>query len=370
MSGSIHGLAAIGDGDGGFVIEPIEVRAPLAGEVRVKLRAAGVCHTDHASLRWPGPLVLGHEGAGTVESVGDGVENLQPDQPVLLNWAIPCGRCPQCDRGRGSLCERTHGVGPSLGGSAPTQGHTLWRARPVERSFNLGTFAEYTLVRTEALTRLPPAMPFTSACILGCGVMTGVGAVINIAKVRPGESVAVVGCGGVGLAVVQGARIAGAGRIVAIDRRPDALRRASSLGATHTVEVGDDDARHDALAAQVHTLTNGRGADHAFEATGVAALAFLPLKLVRNGGNAVQLSGAHGTADVEMPQFWWDKRYIVPLYGGCVPERDFPRLFGWAARGDLMLAAMITRTYALAQAGDALDDMMQGRIAKGVIVFD
>jgi S-(hydroxymethyl)glutathione dehydrogenase/alcohol dehydrogenase len=370
MSGAIHGLAAIGDGDGGFVIEPIEVRAPLAGEVRVKLRAAGVCHTDHASLRWPGPLVLGHEGAGTVESVGEGAEHLRRDQPVLLNWAIPCGRCPQCARGRGSLCERTHSVDSSLGSSAPMAGHTLWRGQAVERSFKLGTFAEYTLVRAEALVPLPSAMPFTSACILGCGVMTGVGAVINIANVQTGETVAVIGCGGVGLAVVQGARLAGASRIIAIDRRPDALRRATSLGATHSIETGDADPTHEALTERVRALTSRRGADHVFEATGVAALAFLPLRLVRNGGNAVQLSGAHGTADVEMPQFWWDKRYIVPLYGGCVPERDFPRLFGWAARGDLMLAAMITRTYALAQTSDALDDMMQGRIAKGVIVFD
>jgi S-(hydroxymethyl)glutathione dehydrogenase/alcohol dehydrogenase len=364
------GLAAIGDGTGGFVIDEIEVRAPLAGEVRVRLQAAGVCHTDQASLSWPGPLVLGHEGAGIVESLGPGVTDLQVGQPVLLNWAIPCGRCPQCARGRGSLCERTHGVDATLGSSAPAPGHTCWRGRSIERSFKLGTFAEFTLVRAEALSVLPDRLMMAHACILGCGVMTGVGAALNIAQVQPGDSVAVVGCGGVGLSVVQGARLAGAGRIIAIDRRESALQRARELGATHGVLAPEGDPPDERLAAEVRALTDGRGADHAFEATGAAALAFLPLRLCRHGGNAVQLSGAHGPVTVEMPQFWWDKRYIVPLYGGCLPERDFPRLFGWAVSGALDLAGMVTHTYTLPQLPQALGDMLAGRSAKGVILFD
>jgi S-(hydroxymethyl)glutathione dehydrogenase/alcohol dehydrogenase len=371
---ALQSLAAIGDGRGGFVIEPVSVRAPMAGEVRVRLAAAGICHTDHASLHWPGPLVLGHEGAGVVESVGEGVAaqhpQLRPGQPVLLNWAIPCGRCPQCQRGRGALCERTHGVDATLGDSAPAPGHTLWRGQPVERAFKLGTFAEYTLVRTEALTVLPAQLPARHACILGCGVMTGVGAAVNVAQVQPGDTVAVLGCGGVGLSVVQGARLAGAARIVAIDRRPAALQRAVALGATHQLEPPADDPQGEQLAVAVRALTDGRGADHAFEATGMAALAFLPLKLCRNGGNAVQLSGAHGPLSVEMPQFWWDKRYLVPLYGGCQPERDFPRLFDWAARGELVLDSLVTHTYRLDELCQALDDMLAGRSAKGVIVFD
>ena len=379
---ALAGQAALGDGRGGFVIEPVSVRAPLAGEVRVRLTAAGICHTDQASLHWPGPLVLGHEGAGVVESLGPGVAaqhpQLRPGQPVLLNWAIPCGRCPQCQRGRGALCERTHGVDATLGSSAPAPGHTLWRGQPVERAFKLGTMAEHTLVRAEALTVLPAQLPARHACILGCGVMTGVGAAINVAQVQPGDTVAVVGCGGVGLSVVQGARLAGAARIIAIDRRPAALQRAVALGATHTLAPAADDlnaeqqadqmAEH--MAAAVRALTQGRGADHAFEATGVAALAFLPLKLCRNGGNAVQLSGAHGPVSVAMPQFWWDKRYLVPLYGGCQPERDFPRLFDWAARGTLQLDGMVTHTYRLPQLQQALDDMLAGRSAKGVVLFD
>ena len=165
--GPVCSRAAISDGRGSFVIEQTTVRAPAAGEVRVALRAAGICHTDHASLQWPGPLVLGHEGAGVVESVGAGVAHehpeLKPGQPVLLNWAIPCGRCPQCQRGRGSLCERTHGVDAALGSSAPAPGHTRWRGECIERSFKLGTFAEHSLVRAEALTCLPEGFPMTHA---------------------------------------------------------------------------------------------------------------------------------------------------------------------------------------------------------------
>lgn len=258
----------------------------------------------------------------------------------------------------------------TLGSSAPAPGHTRWRGQPVERSFKLGTFAEYTLVRAEALTVMPERLPARHACILGCGVMTGVGAAINVAQVQAGDTVAVVGCGGVGLSVVQGARLAGAARIIAIDRRPAALQHAVALGATHTLAPAADDPQNDELAAAVRALTNGRGADHAFEATGMAALAFLPLKLCRHGGNAVQLSGAHGPVSVEMPQFWWDKRYLVPLYGGCQPERDFPRLFHWAAQGELMLDSLVTHTYRLSELGQAMDDMLAGRSAKGVIVFD
>ena len=374
MSSTLRGLAAIGDGQGGFVIDEVATRAPQAGEVRVTLRAAGICHTDHASLRWPGPLVLGHEGAGEVQSVGPDVTHLRPGQPVLLNWAIPCGNCPQCQRGRGSLCERTHGVDATPGSSAPASGHTLWRGQAVERSFKLGTFAEHTLVRAEAVTPLPEPLPpqlaLRCACILGCGVMTGVGAALNVAQVQPGDTVAVVGCGGVGLSVIQGVRLAGASRIIAIDRRPDALQRARELGATHAIEARGDDPQHEHLAAAVQALTAGRGADHAFEATGVAALAFLPLKLCRHGGNAVQLSGAHGPVAVDMPQFWGDKRYQVPLYGGCQPDRDFPRLFQWAVDGALQLDSLVTHIYPLQQLQQALDDMLQGRSAKGVILLD
>ncbi len=367
-AGVLRGPAAIADGNGAFSIEVVEVDPPGPGEVRVALRAAGVCHTDHASLRWTGPLLMGHEGAGYIESVGDGVEGFSAGQPVLLNWAIPCGVCFQCSRGAEALCERTHEMdGGSGGDSRAHAGATRWRGEALERSFHLGTFASHTVVRAEAVTPLPPDIAVDVACILGCAVMTGVGSVVNVAAVAPGASVAVLGCGGVGLNVIQGARIAGARTIIAIDRVAERLAQAVRLGATHAWHVHDGDADHKLLVAAVRALTDGRGVDHAFEASGVPALAFLPLRLARNGGDALQVSGAHGPATLELTQLFWNKRYLTPLYGGCVPARDFPRLFDWVRRGELELASLISHRYPLERLGEAFDDMLTGRSSKSVL---
>ena len=360
--------AIVADGQGGFAIETIEVDPPGAGEVRIAVAAAGVCHTDHASLHWPGPLVLGHEGAGYVEAIGEDVQGLQTAQPVLLNWAIPCGVCFQCTRGAASLCERTHEIDvPRLGTSRAHVGATRWRGQPIERSFHLGTFARYTLVRAEAVTPLPPHLSVDVACILGCAVMTGVGSVVNVAAVAPGDTVAVLGCGGVGLNVIQGARIAGARTVIAIDRIQGRLDRARELGATCALLAREDDTEHAQLVADVRALTDGRGADHAFEATGLPALAFLPLQLARNGGNAVQVSGVHGPATLQLTDLFWNKHYLAPLYGGCVPSRDFPRLFDWIAQGKLELAALISHRYPMEALEQAFDDMLEGCSSKGVL---
>lgn len=368
MTTVVRSAAIIGDGKGGFIRDEVEVDPPAAGEVRVAIAAAGVCHTDHASLGWPGPLVLGHEGAGHVEAVGEGVEGLEVGQPVLLNWAIPCGHCFQCERGAASLCERTDEVDvPRLGSSRAHPGATRWRGSPVARSFQLGTFSRYTVVLAEAVTPLPPNLPLEAACILGCAVMTGVGSAVNVAAVAPSESVAVLGCGGVGLNVIQGARIAGAGAIIAIDRVPARLDRARELGATHTLLAREDDIGHARLIAAVHARTGERGVDHAFEATGVPALAFLPLRLARNGGDALQVSGAHGPATLELTELFWNKRYLAPLYGGCVPSRDFPRLFEWIADGSLELTSLISHHYPMRALDRAFDDMLSGRSTKGVL---
>ena len=368
MTDTLSSLAAISDSHGGFFIDDTQVRAPKHGEVRVRMAASGVCHTDHQSLGWEGPLVLGHEGAGWIESIGPDVTALAVGQPVLLNWAIPCGNCQPCQHAHGHLCDRTQGLThESPSADSP---HTLWRQQAVRRSFNLGTFSQYTLVRSEALTSLPSHLALDEACILGCGVMTGVGSAINSAQVQKGESVVVLGCGGVGLSVVQGARIAGAKTIIALDKRAESLDRASSMGATHTWLVPDGVEGLEAAAAHVRTLTQGRGADHAFETTGSHRLAFAPLKFIRHGGTALQLSGAHREVSVAMPDFWWDKRYLTPLYGGCQPERDFPKLLRWIEEGQLDVAIMVTRRYSLSQLQEAMDDMLAGRNIKGVIVFD
>ena len=357
----VAGEAAIADGAGSFAIRPIAVAPPAAGEVRIRLAWAGLCHTDLASLHGPGPLVMGHEGAGHVEAVGAGVAGLAPGMPVLLNWAIGCGVCFQCEKGHAALCERT--LEPNGNGSAAHAASTLLAGAPVRRSFHLGTFARHTIVRAEAVTPLPGWLPLRDACFIGCAVMTGVGSAINVAAVAPGDSVAVVGCGSVGLNVIQGARIARAGRIIAIDRNPASLARARHFGATDCVEAADPDA----LANEVRALTGGRGADHGFEATGRAELAFLPLKLVRNGGNAVQVSGAHGSVPATMPDFFWAKRYITALYGDCLPARDFPRLFEWVRQGRINLADLVGGEYPLEELGSAIADLEAGRVAKAVL---
>lgn len=357
--------AAIADGAGSFALDEIEVAAPLPGEVLVEMRAAGICHTDHASLFWKRPLVMGHEGAGVVREVGHGVAHVQSGDRVVLNWAIPCGDCFQCQRGQAVLCESSkpaHVMAPSAG-HAHAAG-TQWRGRPVDRSFNLGTLSGLALVRAESVTPIPDEVSFTSACIVGCGVMTGFGSAVNVAKVEPGESVVVIGCGGVGLNVIQGARIAGAGRIIAVDTRETGLTNARRFGATHTLLAQRDDRELHAVAAEVKRLTDGRGADCAFEATSVPHLAFTPLLMVRDGGQALQVSGINEPVTVAMPWFMWNKTYVTPLYGGCVPGRDFPRLFEHYRRRELLLDELVTRTYPLGQFAVALDDMMTGRNAK------
>lgn len=367
----IHCRAAVADGQGSFRLEEVHVAPPREGEVLVEMRASGICHTDHASLKWRRPLIMGHEGAGIVRAVGAGVTEVFPGDPVLLNWAIPCGWCFQCSRGSAVLCEtsRPAHVLERTAGHAHAEG-TLWRSQPIDRSFNIGTLSEWTLVQAAAVTRIPSSIPFASACIVGCGVMTGFGSVMNVARPQPGDTVAVIGCGGVGLNSIQGARLARAGRIIALDTRTASLANAVRFGATDTIEVTNNDPDLRIAAEQVRKLCGGRGADFALEATSVPRLAFAPLWLIRDGGMALQVSGINDPVTVEMPQFMWNKTYLTPLYGHCIPARDFPRIFEHYQRRELLLDELVTRTYSLDQLGMAIDDMMEGRNAKGVILFD
>jgi S-(hydroxymethyl)glutathione dehydrogenase/alcohol dehydrogenase len=179
-----------------------------------------------------------------------------------------------------------------------------------------------------------------------------------------------MGCGGVGLNIIQGARLCGAGKIIAIDLHAASLERATRFGATHTIQARKDDPEMRSVAEQVKQLNNGRGADYAFEATSVPHLAFTPLLMVRNGGMALQVSGINDPVTVPMPWFMWNKSYVTPLYGDCVPARDFPKIFAHYRRGELSLDELVTRTYSLDQLASAFDDMLSGRNAKGVIVFE
>ena len=362
--------AAITEGGGGFSIEEIEVSEPRTGEVLVEVRAAGVCHTDWDSLSWGTPLVLGHEGAGVVRSVGADVAHVRPGDRVLLNWAISCGACFQCAAGNQALCERNSPVARRVpgGGHAHADG-TLRRGSPIDRSFNLGTMSSLALVRREAVIPIDVEISFAAACIVGCGVMTGYGSVVNAARVVAGSAVAVIGVGGVGLNVVQGARIAGAGRIIALDREPGRLEMARRFGATHLIHVDPADPGLEEAVARVRELTEGRGADYAFECTAIPALGAAPLALIRHGGTAVQISGIEQEIVIDMRLFEWDKTYLNPLYGKCTPSIDFPRLFRLYEKGDLLLDELVTRTYPLTELGAAFDDMHHGRNAKGVLLL-
>ncbi len=363
--------AAIADGKGNFSIEQIDVGSPQSDEVLVEIKAAGICHTDYASLNWKRPLVMGHEGSGIVQAVGQSVTHVKVGDRVILNWAIPCEHCFQCQRGMAVLCEESK---PAYV-MEPSKGHahadgTTWCGKPIDRSFNIGTLSNLALVKGPAVTAIPDDVSFTSACIVGCGVMTGFGSAINVAKIERGSSVVVIGVGGVGLNVIQGARIAGASKIIAVARKAARLEVAKQFGATHVIQVQREDKDLRCAAEEVKALTNGRGADYAFEATSVPELAFSPLMFIRNGGMALQLSGINDPVSVEMPSFMWDKIYITPLYGQCIPARDFPKIFSLYQRRELKLDELVTKIYPLEQLGAALNDMLEGRNSKGVIVFD
>jgi Zn-dependent alcohol dehydrogenase len=363
--------AAIATGDGRFVIDIIEVNEPQDDEVLVDLKAAGICHTDYDSLSWGKPLVMGHEGAGIVRSVGPLVRKVKLGDAVILNWAIPCGYCFQCLEGNQHICEINSPVtagNKASGGHAPRE-RTTYKGQPIERSFSLGTMSGATVVREAAVVKTNVPVPFPSAAIVGCGVMTGVGSVINAAKVKPGRSVVVVGTGGVGLNVIQGARIAGAGMIIAVDVNPDRLAMATRYGATHTLLADRADKGLTQSVIAVKQLTGGRGADYAFECTAIPELGAVPLAMVRNAGVACQVSGIEQEISIDMTLFEWDKIYMNPLYGKCRPEIDIPILLNLYQKGDLMLDELVTRTYGLHQLNEAFDDMLNGRNAKGVLVF-
>ena len=365
------GKSAITDGAGNFSVEKITVAEPKEKEVLVQIKASGVCHTDFDSQFWGDQLVMGHEGAGIVIAIGKGVNSVELGDSVLLNWAIPCGNCFQCSNGEESICERNFLGSDSLdtAGHAHLEG-TLLHGEPVKRSFRLGTMSTHTLVRQEAVVKINIDIPFTSACIIGCGVMTGYGSVINAAKVRAGTSVVVLGAGGVGLNVIQAARISGASKIIAIDVREQKLELARQFGATHTILTDREDEGLLAVAKKVKSLTDNRGADYAFECTAIPELGATPLAMVRNAGTAVQVSGIEQKITVDMKLFAWDKVYINPLYGKCRPQIDLPNLMNLYAKGDLLLDELVTKTYKLNELDQAFADMQQGKNAKGVLVFD
>lgn len=349
-------------------VEELELEAPHAGEVLVEVKAAGVCHSDLHPARgdWPTrtPLVLGHEGAGIVREVGEGVASVRVGERVVFCWAPPCGVCPPCLEGRPVLCDRLERT--TYRNRLPGGGTRL-RARGKDVAHYNGTacFADYAVVAEEGVIPVPADVPFEALATLGCAVITGVGAVVNAACVEAGAKVVVIGAGGVGLNVVQGARLAGCERIVAVDTQSKPLELAREFGATDTV-----DASTETVVEQVRELTDGRGADYVFDTVGAPATLAQALRFARKGGTVVVtgLSRTDTLASIPLfPFVMQEKRLVGSLYGSGQPSRDVPRLVELYREGKLKLDELATRSYRLEGVNDALAALASAEGARGII---
>lgn len=347
-----------------LVVADIDLPEPGPGQVRVRLAAAGVCHSDlslsNGTLRQPVPAVLGHEGAGTVVAVGEGVGHVAPGDRVVLNWAPACGTCHYCGLGEPWLCANSGTAAAAPYATLAADGSALYPG--------LGTavFAEETVVAAGAVLPLPDGVPLTDAALLGCAVLTGYGAVHHAARIRNGESVAVYGVGGVGLAVLQSARIAGAGRIIAVDVAPGKEELARAAGATDFVVSGEDTAK------EIRKLTGGHGADAAIECVGRADTIRTAWSSTRRGGRTtvVGIGGQDQKVTfTALELFYFGRTLSGCVYGNCDPAQDLPVLAEHVKAGRLDLSAMVTDRIALDGIPAAFDAMKAGRGGRALVVF-
>lgn len=348
-----------------LVVEEVELDPPRAGEILVRMAASGVCHSDLHVIQGIHPTslpaILGHEGAAIVEEVGAGVTHVRPGDHVMLTWLPYCGRCRFCASGRPNLCENVAWYDATLEDGT-------CRFHIGERRihhYNTCSFAEWSVVPAQTAIPVDPSLPLTELALMGCAVMTGVGAALNTARVRPGDTVAVVGCGGVGLNVIQGAAIAGAGTIVAVDVVPAKLELARELGATHTVNPQETGA-----VEAVRDLTGG-GAEHAFEAIGRPETIELALELVGRGGQAVLVGMAPPAARIPLDALTLtleERKVRGCWYGSCRPLADFPLLVDLYRAGKLRLDPLITEC-TLDDVNEAFRRMEAGESARSVIVY-
>jgi S-(hydroxymethyl)glutathione dehydrogenase / alcohol dehydrogenase len=352
-------------------IEEVEVAEPARGEVLVRIAASGICHSDyHVVLgEWsaPVPLILGHEGAGVVEAVGEGVESLQAGDHVVLSWCPSCRHCEFCVSGRPQLCSV---AAATTYESVMFDGTTRLRQGddPVHAFTAVGSFGEYAVVPESGAVRISPRVPLDQAALVGCAVATGVGAVVNTARVPPGASVAVLGCGGVGMAILQGAALVSASPVIAVDVTERKLELARSLGATHSVNASTQD-----VVQAVSEITAGVGLDFAFEAIGLAATIEKAAAMLAPGGTAVLVGQAPEGVTVTLdPLLISDRehRIIGCNYGSCRPAIDFPRILSLSMSGSIDLEAMITRRMRLEDLGDAFEAMGRGDVVRSLIVHD
>jgi S-(hydroxymethyl)glutathione dehydrogenase/alcohol dehydrogenase len=354
-----------------LAVERVSAPAPSPGDVVVRIRAASLCHTDleviDGSLRYPLPMILGHEASGIVEEIGSAVDNVRVGDHVVLSWNPHCGHCFHCDRDQPILCETYLGEGPKgVHFDGQLKATMMPSGQPLAHLMFLGAFAEYCVLPAQQAIVVPKDIPFDRSCLIGCGVMTGVGAALNVANIRHGDTVLVIGCGAVGLAAIQGAVMAGAGHIIAVDLNDDKLALAARLGATQAVNAGTQDPVEIAKS-----VTQGRGADVVLESAGHPIAFRQTTEAVRPGGQVIWLGKIDVSKDVS---FRWgslmgEKRLRRSSYGGARPRRDFPMLAQAYLDGRLKLDELITRRIMLDDINDGFDQLRAGKTIRTVIQF-
>jgi S-(hydroxymethyl)glutathione dehydrogenase/alcohol dehydrogenase len=352
-----------------LILEELDIEAPYAGEALVRIAASGVCRSDLHALEGESPvsippLVLGHEGAGIIEEIGEGVVGLQPGDHVVIALYGPCGSCTECRAGDITNCwseTRTH----NMYGRMPDGTTRLsLGGRAISPMCGAGSLAELSVVREAQLIKIDPDIPLDLACLAGCGVTTGIGAALNIAQVTPGSCAAVIGCGGVGLNVIQGARIAGAARIIAVDTQRSKLDLASDLGATDCVLIESGESITEAIKALVPS-----GVDYAFEVVGHTPLVTEAFDATRTGGTTVMVGApAPGTkVTIDSRILFSDRKLLGCMGGGNIPARDIPRIMRHYQQGSLNLDKLVANRIPLDQVNDAFDALRTGDTVRTIV---
>jgi S-(hydroxymethyl)glutathione dehydrogenase/alcohol dehydrogenase len=347
-----------------LTIEDVDIDKPLRREVLVRVVASGVCHSDlhfvDGYYPFPTPAILGHEAAGIVEAVGPQVSEFKPGDHVIACLSVFCGQCEYCLTGKTHLCQTR----PVRANTEPPK--LSWKGQPVNQFANLSAYAEQMLVHENALVKIDDEMPLDRAALIGCGVTTGVGAVLNTARIEAGTMVAVFGAGGVGLAVIQGARIAGARMIIAVDTVEAKFAKARELGATHTVNASKDEP-----AKMIRTLTGG-GVDYAFEAIGLKIAAEQCFDCLKPGGTATIIGMIPVGQKIELdgPMFLREKKVQGCSMGSNRFKVDMPRYIEFYRQGRLKLDEMITRRGRLEDVNEAFRAMKAGEVARTVLMFE
>ncbi len=344
-----------------LTVEDVDIIDPRDGEVLVRTVCSGVCHSDLHFIdglwQLPSACVLGHEAAGVVEAVGPGVTYVQPGDRVIMSFRPFCGKCYYCLGGRPNLCND-----PGIGAASASR--LTWKGKPILQFASVGSFAEMMVTSENGVVKIPEEMPMAEAALIGCGVMTGVGAALYTAAVPGGAEVAVIGCGGIGLNIIQGCRIAGASKIIAIDIIDAKLDMAKRFGATHVINSASDDP-----GQAVMQLTGGAGVEYAFEAIGVPAAATQAFNLTRAGGTCVVV-GMHplgSEISVPGPAFLQEKKLIGCMYGSTRFREHMPKLVDLFLQGRLDLSSLVSRRMQLGDVNEAFRAMKAGEVARSVL---